>query len=81
MICNQATKDMTHARCAAVRNRDCGRCPGPGTELLTFDEETYEALRELAEFEGVSVKVALERWITELATGLRRRAEREAAHG
>ena len=81
MMCNQSTS-MTHARCAGVKNRTCGGCPGPGTEILTFDEQTYEALQELAEFEGVSVKVALERWITELATDLRRRAEkREAARG
>lgn len=75
MICNQNA--TSHSQCAARRSpTSCGRCPGPGTELLTFDEPTYEALQELAEFEGVTVKVALERWITELATDLRRRMEK-----
>ncbi len=72
MVCNQSA--TTHTQCAARRSPiSCGRCPGPGTEILTFDEATYEALQELAEFEGVSVKVALERFTTELAMELRQR--------
>lgn len=74
MLCNQSTS-MTHARCAAVKGSSCGSCPGPGTEILTFDEATYEAVKELADFEGVPVKRALERFITELATNLRRRTD------
>jgi len=66
---------MTHARCTGVKNRTCGSCPGPGTEILTFNEPTYETLRELAEFEGVPVAVSLTRMLTELATELRRREE------
>jgi hypothetical protein len=77
MKCNQSTT-MTHPRCASVRNSTCGSCPGPGTEILTFDEPTYEALREFAEFEGVTVQVALTRWIAELAAETRRQAERRA---
>lgn len=78
MMCNQSTT-MTHARCAGVKNRSCGGCPGPGTEILTFNESTYETLRELAEFEGVPVSVALTRMLTDLATELRRSEEgREA---
>jgi hypothetical protein len=76
VLCNLSV-NMTHTKCATMKgNTSCGQCPGAGTELITFDEPTYEALRELAEFEGVSVKVALERWVTELATDLRRREER-----
>ena len=78
MLCN-LSMHMTHAKCAIMKgNTSCGQCPGAGTELITFDEPTYEALRELAEFEGVSVKAALERWVTELAADLRARAERRA---
>jgi hypothetical protein len=77
VVCNQSST-MTHTRCAAVKGPKCGSCPGAGTEIITFDEATYEALQELAEFEGVSVAVALTRWITELATELR---QREGARG
>jgi hypothetical protein len=73
MICNQSAKGMTHARCATVKNASCGQCPGPGTEIMTFDEVTYETLRELAEFEGVTVKAAVERFITDLVAVLRSR--------
>lgn len=74
MVCNQAAV-MTHARCATVKGPRCGSCPGPGTEIITLNESTYEAIQELAEFEGVTVKLALQRFITELATDLRRRTE------
>ena len=74
MICN-VSAEMTHAKCSAVKGTKCGSCPGPGTEIITFDEVTYGVLSELADFEGLTVKDAVTRFISELAQGLRHRID------
>jgi hypothetical protein len=50
-----------------LKGSSCGQCPGPGTEILTFDQPTYELLQVLAAEEGLSVAEALTKRITLLA--------------
>lgn len=66
MICNLSSQ-MTHKKCRALRNPvRCVKCPGPGTIVLTFNEEVYQVLDQLAKDDGKNVADAVKKLLHDL---------------